>query len=63
MSHGTVGTSLLLMQTRKTVLALDFWRFCLGVLFFILATTANEWPPTSMDFYPRFNPLHLCPIL
>ena len=43
-------------------LAFDYCRFCVVIRFFHPRHN-GQWPPTSKDFYPRFYPLHVCPIL
>ena len=41
-------------------LTFDFCQFCVVIPLFY-ACHNGQWPPTSMDFYPRCYPLHFCP--
>ena len=44
------------------LVAFDYCRFCVVVRFF-QPRHNGQWPPTSKDFYPRFDQLHFLTIL
>ena len=56
-----ITTSSLISSFFVCFLAFDFCRFCVAIRFFHPRHN-GQWPPTSKDFYPRFYPLHFCPI-